>query len=73
MFDASLDVRNPASEAFVIAESHDYLEVTLPWGFRGKVLWWTEELGHSGHVTTFICGSEELTFFEPTWAVSEFE
>lgn len=74
VFDATIDVRNPTNEQFVIAEANGYLKLTLPWGFRGKVLWFDEELGHGGsHVTSFICGVEELTFFEPTWPVSQFE
>ena len=74
VFDAKLDARNPASEEFVIAEANGYLKLTLPWGFRGKVLWFDEALGHGGsHITHFVCGAEELVFYQPTWAVSEFQ
>ena len=66
LFSAELDVRDPASEEFVIAESHGWLKVTLPWGFDGKVLWYRDQAGHGASPwQKFTCNQDEITLWEP--------
>ena len=66
VFDAKYDVRDPASEEFVIAEAHGYLEVSLPFGFEGKVLWYRELSGHgTSPWEYFACNADQIELWEP--------
>ena len=64
IFEAGIDVHDPANEVFVLAEAHGYLEVTLPMGFRGTIFWYRGS--HSGSIAQgFVCNSEFVEFYEP--------
>jgi hypothetical protein len=67
LFPGWVNVRNPANEEFVLAESHAYLEYVVERGTELQVVWWDQALGHSGSfVERFICNASEITLIEPT-------
>lgn len=65
LFEAGVDVHDPRNERFVLAEAHGYLEYIVPVGFRGTVLWYRVETGHSSIVQGFVCDADEIVLYEP--------
>jgi len=65
VFESGVDVHNPANEALVLAESHEYLELTLPRGFAGTILWYRPGMGHRSIAQGFVCDEEVLVIHEP--------
>lgn len=65
VFASGIDVHDPSNEGLVLAEAHNYLEIVVPWGFKGTVLWYREEAGHSSIVQGFVCAQDELVLVEP--------
>lgn len=65
LFEAGHDLTDGSVEKFLIAEAHDYLEVVLPWGFEGEVLWYRPSTGHLSATSSFTCDQAEVVLYEP--------
>lgn len=66
LFDGDVNVRDPRSEAGVLAESHGYVEYVVEQGTELQVLWWNEGLGHGGSPSErFACDAAEVVLVEP--------
>jgi len=66
----NIDVRNPANEQYVLAESSGYLEFHGNDGTTYKVLWFDAFLGHGlSPITEFVCEGV-IVLHEPTSAIS---
>ena len=65
VFEGDVDVRDPRSERFVLAEANGFLEFHGTDGESYQVLWWDPFWGHKDSaVTEFVCEGV-ITLYEP--------